>query len=199
MDKGIKFILAPMSRRSFPTDTSLMEHGIVTFPGSLSLCGSFLWITTLQLPSTTMFSLLTYFPLRKSFMNLVYKGICCKASLKGMVISSLLKMSRKRAKHCSLSFLDGTKGYGVFFTGTEGVSFLLASRANWLLVLLLSFSPFFFSFLLPHHAHPPQFFFLLSTFPPSENYLALLFGSIKYFILSPFVEAEISQGKRCQV
>ena len=55
-----------------------------------------------------------------------------------------------------------------------GIS-LLASRANWLLVLvlvvetlsplslLLFFSPFFF--LLPHYAHPPQFFFPSQHFP----------------------------------
>ena len=165
MDKGIKLMLAPKARKAFPTDTFLMEHGIVTFHESLSLCGSFLWITALQLPSTTMFSLLTYFPLGKSFMNLVYKGIFCKASLKGMVIPSLLKMSRKWAKHCSLLCLDDTKGYGDFFTQTEGIFFLLASRANWLLVLvvmvetssplsLFLFFLLFFSFLIPHHAHP---------------------------------------------
>ena len=153
-------MLAPKSRRAL--DTFPMEHGMVTFPGSLSLCGSFLWITALQLPSTTMLSLLIYFPffVRKFFRNLVYEGIWCKTSLKGMVIYNLLKMSRKQAKYHSLSLLDDTKGYGAFFTRTEGFSFL-ASWANWLLVLvlvvetslplslLLSYSPSSFFFFSP--------------------------------------------------
>jgi len=112
IERGIKLMLAPKSKRALPIDTSPIEHGMVTFPGSLNFCGKILWITALQFPSTTMLSLLIYFLffVRRSFRNLAYKGIYCKASIKGMVISSLLKMSRNRAKYRSLFFFEGTKG-----------------------------------------------------------------------------------------
>ena len=50
MDMGIKLMLAPRSMRVFPMDTYPIEHGMITFPRSLSLCSRFLWITALQLP-----------------------------------------------------------------------------------------------------------------------------------------------------
>ena len=100
IETNIKLMLAPISIRVLPTDTSLIEHGMVTLLGSLNFYGRILWITTLQFPSTMMLSLLMYFLffVRRSFINLVYKGIYCKTSLKGMVISNFLKMSRKWAK-----------------------------------------------------------------------------------------------------
>ena len=39
IDKGIRLMLAPKSRRALPTDTSPIEHGMVTFLGSFE----FLW------------------------------------------------------------------------------------------------------------------------------------------------------------
>ena len=152
-----------------------------------------------------MFSLLTYFTffVRRSFKNLVYKDICYKVSLKGMMISNLLKMSRKQAKYYSFSFFDGTKRYGTSFTGTDRISFL-SSLANWLLVLesktssplflLLfffhfsfflslfstSYLCFFLSLLVTHiFQHSLSSFFLPIAFPhlaPSENYHTLLLG-----------------------
>ena len=67
-----------------------------------------------------------------------------------MMTSSFLKMSRKQAKYRSFFFLEGTKEYGISFTGTDGASFL-ASLAIWLLVLEIKTSPsisleFFFFF-----------------------------------------------------
>ena len=96
--------------------------------------------------------------MRKSFRNLVYKGISYRVSPKGMVISSFLKMSRKRAKYHSLSFFDGTKGYGISFTRTEGISFL-ASQTNWLLVLVVKTSS-------------PLSLLSLFSFSPSSLYLS---------------------------
>ena len=43
---------------------------------------------------------------------------------------------------CSLSFFDGTREYGASFSEAGGVS-LLASQANWLLVLGIKTSSFF--------------------------------------------------------
>ena len=120
IERGIKLMLATRSMRALPTDTVPIKHGMITLPGSLNFCGRILWITKLQFPSTTMLSLLMYFPffVRRSFRNLVYKGIYCRDSPKGIVIFSFLKMSRKRAKYCSFSFFEGTRGYGASFTGT---------------------------------------------------------------------------------
>jgi len=114
-------MLAPKSRRTLPTDTSPIEHVIVTLPRYLNFYGEFFWITTLQFPSIEMLSLLIYFPffVKRFFRNLVYRGIYCKASLKGMVISNLLKMFRNQAKYHYLSFFDGTKGYGMSSLGLK--------------------------------------------------------------------------------
>ena len=131
-----------------------------------------------------MFSLLTYFTffVRRSFKNLVYKDICYKVSLKGMMISNLLKMSRKQAKYYSFSFFDGTKRYGTSFTGTDRISFL-SSLANWLLVLesktssplflLLFFFSFFIFFSLYFQPLISVFFSLSSSLTSSNTPSAL--------------------------
>ena len=96
----------------------------------------------LQFPSTTMLSLSMYFPflVKISFINFAYIGICYNAFLKGMVISNFLKISRKRAKYLSLSFLEGIKGQGISFVGKVGASFL-PSLASWFLVFEFKTSP----------------------------------------------------------
>ena len=57
MEKGIKLMLAPKSIRAFPTNAFPIEYGMITLPGFLNLGGSY-WITALQLPSTTMVSVI---------------------------------------------------------------------------------------------------------------------------------------------
>ena len=108
-------MLAPRSMRVLPTNTSPIDHGMVTLPGSLNFCGRIVRITGLQFPSTMMLSLLMYFPflVSKSFRNLVYKGICYKTSPNGMVKSIFLKMSRKRGKYHSFISLMTPRDMGL--------------------------------------------------------------------------------------
>ena len=140
-------MLAPKSMRALPTDTGPIEQRIVTLPGSLCLGGRILWITTLQFPSTMILSLRIYllFLVSRSFKNFEQNDICCKASSKGIIISNFLKMSRKRAKCHSLSFLDGTRGYGASFPEHETTSFFF-SLANSFFVFFSSSFSFFSSF-----------------------------------------------------
>ena len=79
----------------------------------------------------------------RSFKNLEYNGICCRASPKGMVISNFLKMSRKRARCHSLSFFDGTRGYGASFPVHETTSFFFSLASSLFVFLSPSFSLFF--------------------------------------------------------
>ena len=99
MESDIRLILAPKSIRVLPTDKFPIEHRMVTLPRSLNLGDNF-WIIALQLPPTIMVSLLMYFPffVRRLFRNFVYSGICCRASPKGIVISSFWKISRNCLK-----------------------------------------------------------------------------------------------------
>ena len=115
IERGIKLMLAPRSMKVFPTEVVLVDHGIVALPGSLNFCGRSCQIIVLQFPSTTMLLLSMYFLffIKISFMIFVYIGIYCNASPKGMMISNFLKISRKRAKYLSLSFVEGIKGYRI--------------------------------------------------------------------------------------
>ena len=120
-------------------------------------------MTALQLPSTTIVShcMYRFFFVNMSFKNLAWSGIYRRASPKGKVISSFLKMLRNLAKCCSLSFLEGTNGYGTSLPSAEVIS-LFFSLETSLLLFFFSSSTFSFYFLI----------FLSSLF---SNFLPIFF------------------------
>ena len=116
-------------------------------------------MTALQFPSITIVSLCMYqfFFVNMSFKNLAQSGICQRASPKGKVISSFLKMSRNLAKCRSLSLLEGTNGYGTSLPSTGVISILKPHSCS-------SFSPHQPSFFLFHFSNFFLFLFLLFHF-----------------------------------
>jgi len=132
-----------------------------------------------------------HFLVRRSLKNLVYKGICCRASPKGIVISNFLNISRNRAKYHSFSFLEGTRGrYGASFTEMVDGSLLL-SLATWLLVFgsqltsSLSYLSFFyfslFIFLFIHFFSLCSFSSSLSSsFSTSLSVFSSIFSTLSH-------------------
>ena len=124
-------MLAPKSMRALPTDSPNRAWN-----GHASGIFKFLWQNSLYHNTAVNFYhdafIVDVFSLfmRKSFKNLVYIGIYCRATPKGMVISNFLNISRKQAKYHSFSFFDGTKGYGASFTGTDDAFSLPPSLTN---------------------------------------------------------------------
>jgi len=81
------------------------------------------------------------FFVNKFFKNLAYVDICCIASKRGILICNCLKISMNRANCLSLSFLDGTRGYGSIFSIFSSFLFSIFS------------SSFSFSIFFPFYSH----------------------------------------------
>lgn len=107
----------------------------------------------LQLPWTLIISSSMYFFffLCKSFKSLAYASICCIVLEKRIFLSNYLKISMKQENCFSLSFLEGTRGYGRTFCTFS--SFLLSISPSlfhylffFLSILILSIIILFLSF-----------------------------------------------------
>ena len=121
-------IEAPRSSMTSVKVQSPMVQGIVKVQGSFHFCGKVHGVMAatllLYISAETFMPIITYsFPvnfllwMHKSFKNFAYFGICLMASKKGILTSTLLKVSR-RSESSSTFFaridLEG-KGRGIYF------------------------------------------------------------------------------------
>src|ERR1044072_5468901 len=150
--RGIRFILAPKSHRAFSMATPSMLTGTVKLPGSFNLGGSFLCRIALHSSVSIIVSLssLNLILLDSiSFINLAYAGICSKASEKGMLTSSFLKISRNLANCFSKFFFIKALGKGtlqptislggvLLLLSLAGSADLLLSTTTGLFIVLFS-------------------------------------------------------------
>ena len=101
-----------------------------------------------------------------------------------MVICNFLKISRKRAKCRSLSFFDGTRGYGASFPVHETTSFFFSLASSLFVFLSPSFSLFFLFFIFSFSFS--SFFSSFIYFSPSFIFLPhqlIFFFSSHYFLV----------------
>src|ERR1044072_5422858 len=133
--RGIRFILAPKSHRAFSMATPSMLTGTVQLPGSFNFGGSFLCRIALHSSVSIIVSLSSLNLLLLdsiSFINLAYAGICSKASEKGMLTSSFLKISRNLENCFSKFFFIKALGKGTLQpTISLGGVLLLLSLAGF--------------------------------------------------------------------
>src|ERR1044072_4037030 len=154
--RGIRFILAPTSHRAFSMATPSMLTGTVKLPGSFNLGGSFLCRIALHSSDNIIVSLSSLNLLlldNISFINLAYAGICSRASEKGILTSSFLKISRNLENCFSKFFFIKALGKGTLrLTISLGGVLLLLSFAGYAALSLSTMTGLlivFFSIFLP--------------------------------------------------
>src|ERR1044072_9105776 len=157
-------MLAPKSHKAFSMSTPSMVTGTVKLPGSFNLGGSFLCRIALHSSDNIIVSLSSLNLLLRdniSFINLAYACICSKASEKGILTSSFLKISRNLENCFSKFFFIKALGKGtlrltiplggvLFLLSLAGSAALSLSTITGLFVVLFSiFLPIFSARVFP--------------------------------------------------